>query len=176
MAPQTTAAEKAAQIKALDSLKKQGLLTGVTSAWHLLKDTMPTNNPSKKTIADFLRGDSDLQQHRMPRNIAGPKHAIAAVIPDAQSLPAVFVDTMFLAPSLKKKVAYTACILYIDALTKAIHLEPCALGQSDRPFSSTNPEGLKTFIKKVQTKAGDSNLMLLKLRSDGGGENLGVFK
>ena len=73
--------------------KKQGLLTGVTSAWHLLKDTMPTNNPSKKTIADYMRGDSTLQVHRMPRNIAGPKHAIAAVIPDAKPLSAVFVDT-----------------------------------------------------------------------------------
>ena len=176
MAPQPTAAEKAAQIKALDRLKKDGLLTGVTSAWHLLKDTMPANNPSKKTIADYMRGDSSLQVHRMPRNVAGPKHAIAAVIPDAQPLSAVFVDTFFLAPSLKKKVAFSACILYIDALTKAIHLEPCALGQSDRPFSSQNLAGLKTFINKVQTKAGDSNLMLLKIRTDGGGENLGVFK
>ena len=108
MAPQPTAAEKAAQIKALDRLKKQGLLTGVTSAWHLLKDTMPTNNPSKKTISDYMRGDSTLQVHRMPRNVAGPKHAIAAVIPDAQPLSAVFVDTFFLAPSLKKKVAYSS--------------------------------------------------------------------
>ena len=95
MAPQPTAAEKAAQIKALDSLKKQGLLTGVTSAWHLLKDTMPANNPSKKTIADYMRGDSSLQVHRMPRNVAGPKHAIAAVIPDGKPLSAVFVDTFF---------------------------------------------------------------------------------
>ena len=93
-------------------------------------------------------GDSTLQVHRMPRNVAGPKLAIAAVIPDAQPLSTVFVDTFFLAPSLKKKVAFSACILYIDALSKAIHLEPCALGQSDRPFSSQSLAGLKAFIKK----------------------------
>ena len=176
MAPQATAADKQAQISALDQLKKEGLLTGVTSAWHLLKSKMPINNPSKKTIATYMRDKPDLQPHRMPRNVTGPKHSIAAVIPDAKPLSAVFVDTFFLAPSLKKKVAFTACILYIDALTKAIHLQPCALGQADRPFSSTNLAGLKTFINKVQTKAGDSNLMLLKVRTDGGGENLGDFK
>ena len=103
MAPQPTAAEKAAQIKALDSLKKQGLLTGVTSAWHLLKDTMPTNNPSKKTIADYMRNKPDLQPHRMPASIAGEKNAVSAVIPwPPVPLSAVFADTFFLAPSLKK--------------------------------------------------------------------------
>ena len=66
--------------------------------------------------------------------------------------------------------------MYIDALTKMVHLEPCALGQADRPFASTNLVGLKKFIKKVQTKAGDNNLMILKVRTDGGGENLGEFK
>ena len=95
MAPQPTAAEKAAQIKALDRLKKDGLLTGVTSAWHLLKGTMPTNNPSKKTIVDYMRERPELQVHRMPRNVAGPKHAIAAVIPDATPLSADFLSTPF---------------------------------------------------------------------------------
>ena len=176
MAPQPTAAERAAQTKALDSLKKQALLIGVTSARNLLKDTMPTKNPSKNTIAAYMRDKPDVQPHRMPRNVAGPKQAIAAVIPDAKPLSAVFVDTFFLAPSPKKKVAYTACILYIDALTKMFHLEPCAMGQADRPFASTNRADLKTFINKVQTKAGDSKLKILRLRSDGGGENLGAFQ
>ena len=156
--------------------KKEGMLTGVTSAWNLLKGTVPTNNPSKKTIANYMHDKSDLQPHRMPRNVAGPKLAIAAVIPEANPLSAVFVDTFFLAPSLKKKVTYTACILYIDALTKMIYLQECTLGQADRPFASTNLAGSKTFINKVQTKAGNSSLMLLKVRTDGGGENLGEFK
>ena len=89
----------------------------------------------------------------MPRNVVGPKQAIAAVIPDAKPLSAVFVGTFSLAPSPKKKVSYTACILYTGALTKMIHLELCALGQADRPFASTNLAGLKTFISKAQTKA-----------------------
>jgi hypothetical protein len=45
---------------------------------------MPTNNPSKKAIADYMRDKPDVQMHRMPRNVAGPKQAIAAVIPDAK--------------------------------------------------------------------------------------------
>ena len=119
MPPQPTAAEKAAQIKALDRLKKDGLLTGVTSAWHLLKDTMPTNNPSKKTISAYMSDKPDIQVQRMPASHAGEKNAVSAVIPHpAVPLSAVFADTFFLAASLKRKKVYKACVLYICALTK----------------------------------------------------------
>ena len=177
MAPQPTAAEKAAQIKALDSLKKQGLLTGVTSAWHLLKDTMPANNPSKKTIADYMRNKPDLQPHRMPASHAGEKNAVSAVIPHpAVPLSAVFADTFFLAASLKKKKVFKGCVLYICALSKLVHLEPASFGDEDRPFSETGRDGCIRFIEKVRQLSGMPDLEMVKIRTDGGSEWRGAFK
>ena len=51
-----TAAEKQAQIDALDQLKKDGRLTGTHSAYAILKDMFPRGkNPGLKTIGDYLR-------------------------------------------------------------------------------------------------------------------------
>jgi len=177
MPPQTTAAEKAAQIKALDRLKKDGLLTGVTSAWHLLKDTMPTNNPSKKTISAYMSDKPDIQVQRMPASHAGEKNAVSAVIPHpAVPLSAVFADTFFLAASLKRKKVYKACILYICALTKYVHLEPANFGDEDRPFSETGRDGTVRFIEKVRQLSNTPDLEMVKIRTDGGSEWRGAFK
>ena len=123
-----TAAEKQAQIDALDQLKKDERLTGVHSAYVILKDVFPYGkNPGCAMIASYFRDKPDLQQHRMPASHAGEKNAVSAVIPSpAVPLSAVFADTFFLAPSLKKKKVYKACVLYICALTKYVHLEPAS--------------------------------------------------
>ena len=173
-----TAAEKQAQIDALDQLKKDGRLTGTHSAHAILKDMFPYGkNPGLKTISDFMRDKPDLQPHRMPASHAGEKNAVSAVIPSpAVPLSAVFADTFFLAPSLKKKKVYKACVLYICALTKYVHLEPASFRQDDRPFSETARDGTIRFIEKVRQLSGMPDLEMVKIRTDGGSEWRGEFK
>jgi hypothetical protein len=144
-----TAAEKQAQIDALDQLKKDGRLTGTHSAYAILKDMFPRGkNPGLKTIGDYMRDKPDLQPHRMPASHAGEKNAVSAVIPHpAVPLSAVFADTFFLAASLKKKKVFKACVLYICALSKLVHLEPASFGDEDRPFSETGRDGCFRFIE-----------------------------
>ena len=151
-----TAAEKQAQIDALDQLKKDGRLTGTHSAYAIPKDMSPRRkNPGLKTIGDYMREKPDLQPHRMPASHAGEKNAVSAVIPwPPVPLSAVFADTFFLAPSLKNSKVYKACILYICALTKFVHLEPAAFLQKDRPFSQTARDGCIKFIGKVRQLSG----------------------
>ena len=116
-----------------------------------LKDMFPRGkNPGLKTIGDYMRDKPDFQPHRMPASHAGEKNAVIAVIPwPPVPLSAVFADTFFLAPSLKNSKVYKACILYICALTKFVHLEPAAFLQKDRPFSQTARDGCIKFIDKV---------------------------
>ena len=96
-----TAAEKQAQIDALEQLKKDGRLTGAHSAYAILKGMFPRGkNPGLKTIGDYMRDKPDLQPHRMPASHAGEKNSVSAVIPcPPVPLSAVFADTFFLAPS-----------------------------------------------------------------------------
>ena len=73
-----TAAEKQAQIDALEQLKKDGRLTGTHSAYAILKDMFPRGkNPGLKTIGDYMRDKPDLQPHRMPASHAGEKNAVS---------------------------------------------------------------------------------------------------
>ena len=173
-----TAAEKQAQIDALDQLKKDGRLTGTHSAYNILKGMFPRGkNPGLKTISDYMRDKPDLQPHRMPASIAGTKNSVSAVLPSpAVPLSAVFADTFFLAPSLKKKKVYKACVLYICALTKFVHLEPASFRQDDRPFSETGRDGCIRFIEKVRQLSGMPDLEMVKIRTDGGSEWRGAFK
>ena len=144
----------------------------------LSKDMFPYGkNPGLKTIADYMRDKPDLQPHRMPASHAGEKNAVSAVIPHpAVPLSAVFADTFFLAPSLKKKKVYKACVLYICALTKYVHLEPASFRQDDRPFSETGRDGTIRFIEKVRQLSGMPDLEMVKIRTDGGSEWRGAFK
>jgi len=172
-----TAAEKQAQIDALDQLKKDGRLTGTHSAYAILKGMFPRGkNPGLKTIGDYMRDKPDLQPHRMPASHAGEKNAVSAVIPPAVPLSAVFADTFFLAASLKRNKVYKACILYICALTKFVHLEPANFGDQDRPFSQTARDGCIRFIEKVRQLSGTPDLEMVKIRTDGGSEWRGAFK
>ena len=173
-----TAAEKQAQIDALNQLKKDGRLTGTHSAYAILKDMFPRGkNPGLKTIGDYMRDKPDLQPHRMPSSHAGEKNAVSAVIPHpAVPLSAVFADTFFLAASLKKKKVFKACVLYICALTKLVHLEPASFGDEDRPFSETGRDGCIRFIEKVRQLSGMPEIEILRIRTDGGSEWRGAFK
>ena len=124
-----------------------------------------------------MRDKPDLQPHRMPSSHAGEKNAVSAVIPwPPVPLSAVFADTFFLAPSLKNSKVFKACILYICALTKFVHLEPAAFLQKDRPFSQTARNGCIKFIGKVRQLSGMPDLHMVKLRSDGGSEWRRTFK
>ena len=82
-----TAAEKQAQIDALEQLKKDGRLTGTHSAYAILKDMFPRGkNPGLKTIGDYMRDKPDLQPHRMPASHAGEKNAVNCRSPRPKSL------------------------------------------------------------------------------------------
>ena len=79
-------------------------------------------------------------------------------------------------PVFKKKKVYKACILYICALTKFVHLEPAAFLQKDRPFSQTARDGCIKFIDKVRQLSGMPDLHMVKIRTDGGSEWRRAFK
>ena len=88
----------------------------------------------------------------------------------------MFADTFFLAASLKKKKVFKACVLYICALTKLVHLEPASFGDEDRPFSETGRDGCIRFIEKVRQLSGMPDLHMVKISTDGGSEWRGAFK
>ena len=124
-----------------------------------------------------MRDKPDLQPHRMPASHAGEKNAVSAVVPSpAVPRSAVFAGTFFLAASLKKKKVFKACVLYICALTKFVHLEPASFGDEDRPFSETGRDGCIRFIEKVRQLSGMPEIEILRIRTDGGSEWRAAFK
>ena len=79
-------------------------------------------------------------------------------------------------PVFKNSKVFKACILYICALTKLVHLEPAAFLQKDRPFSQTARDGCIKFIDKVRQLSGMPDLHMVKIRTDGGSEWRRTFK
>ena len=171
-----------AQRNALDDLHRQGRLTGVASAYHKLRDAGVVI--TKAQISEYMRARPEIQKNRMPHATDGAKNAANAVIPHpAIPLSMTFADTMFLPASLKKlqtKRIYRGIILYIDGLTKYIHLEPASFrtetAEAERPLSETARDGFLNFRNKVRLRSGLPNLHVLRIHTDAGSEWKGAFK
>ena len=117
-----------AQRNRLESLVHSGVLLGVTAMSYKLRQEDGEDAPSRAEIADFLRELPSNQLATMPRAVSGPENSIAPVIPPAVPLSRVFADSMFLPASYhqtsKKGVVYKAAVLFVDGLSKFMHLEP----------------------------------------------------
>ena len=158
----------------------KGIGLGVTALAYKLRKEDGVNAPSRAEVADFLREQPSHQLATMPKSVTGKENAIAPVIPKAIPMSRVFADSMFLPASYqaqkgKTGIVYKAAVLYVDGLTKFIHIEPVEFMNGDRPMASIALHGYKTFIDKCRTISG-LNLDPEHLRTDGGSEFLGVFK
>lgn len=165
---------------ALDALHADGRLTGVATAYHKLRDNGV--QITKNEIAEYMRNKPSIQTNRLPHSTEGTKNTVTAVIPPPIPLSMVFSDTMFLPASLRSmstKRVYRGIIVYIDALTKLIHLEPASfrseLAEAERPASETARDGLIRFRDKARQKSGLPNLHIGRVHTDGGSEYSGAF-
>ena len=139
-----------AKIQALDALHADGRLTGVASAYHKLRDG--GLSVTKADISEYMRSLPSIQKHRLPHATDGVKNSVSAVIPPPIPLSMAFSDTMFLPSSLRKmstKRVYRGIILYIDALSKFVHLEAASsnseLADAERPLSKNVAYGVYQF-------------------------------
>lgn len=168
------------KVKALDALHADGRLTGVASAYHTLRDG--GLSVTKADISEYMRSRPSIQKNRLPHATDGVKNTVSAVIPPPVPLSMTFSDTMFLPASLRKlstKYVYRGIILYIDGLTKFVHLEPAAfrseLADAERPLSETARNGLILFRDKVRERSGLAALHIGRIHTDGGSEYAGTF-
>jgi hypothetical protein len=159
---------------------RDGIGLGVTAMHYKLSEEME-DAPAREEVGEWMRSIPSAQVAQMPREIAGPENAVQPVIPPPQPLSRCFCDSYFLPASyhVKKKgksgVVYKAGILFCDALTKFVHVEPVAFLQNDRPMSSVARDGFIEFIRKARAISGIKRLHPLHVRTDGGSEWKGVF-
>ena len=143
------------QTKQLEEIViRDGCGIGVTALHHKLRVEMGADAPTREEIGRWKRAVPSEQIARMPKSTSGSKNATAPVIPPAYPMSRVFADTYFLPAAYHTKKGkgkvHKATILYCDALTKFIHVEPCALLVKDRPMSSVAVAGYKRFIVKFK--------------------------
>ena len=163
-----------------DLVLTKGVGIGVTALAHKLRKEDGVNAPSRAEVADFLREQPSHQIATMPKSVTGKDNAIAPVIPKAMPLSRVFADSLFLPASYqaqkgKSGVVFKGAVLFVDGLTKFIHLEPVEFLNGDRPMASIALTGYKEFIRKCREISG-LKIDPEHLRTDGGSEFLGVFK
>ncbi len=124
------------------------------------------------------KGDPIRKNRPMEKGDVGRRQRHSARDPTGVSDVAGFADTYFLPTSYHMKKGksrvYKAAILYCDALTKFIHVEPVALLVKDRPMSSVAVAGYKRFIAKCQ-ELSEMEIHPTHLRTDGGAEWKGAF-
>ncbi len=167
------------QTKRLEEIViRDGYGIGVTALHHKLRVEMGADAPTREEIGRWKKAIPSEQIAQMPKATAGVKNVTAPVIPPASPMSRVFADTYFLPASYHMKKGkgkvYRAAILYCDALTKFIHVEPCALLVKDRPMSSVAVSGYKRFIAKCQ-ELSEMEIHPTHLRTDGGAEWKGAF-
>ena len=157
---------------------RDGYGIGVTAHHQKLRVEMGADAPTREDIGQWKRAVPSEQIARMPKATSGVANVTATVIPPAYPMSRVFADTYFLLASYHMKKGksrvYKAAILYCDALTKCIHVEPVALLVKDRPMSSVAVSGYKRFIAKCQ-KLSEMEIHPTHLRTDGGAEWKGAF-
>ena len=169
-----------AKTQALDAMHADGRLTGVASAYHKLRES--GLQITKSEIAQYMKSRPSIQKHRLPHATDGVKNSVAAVIPPPIPLSMTFSDTMFLPSSLRKmstKRVYRGIILFIDGLTKFVHLEPASfrseLADAERPLSETARMGFINFRDKIRQRSGLADLHVARIHTDGGSEYSGSF-
>ena len=170
-----------AKTQALNALHADGRLTGVASAYHKLREG--GLKITKAEISEFMRTRPSIQKHRLPHATDGVKNTVTAVIPPPIPLSMAFSDTMFLPASLRKmstKHFFRGIILFIDGLTKFVHLEPASfrseLAEAERPLSETARNGLVNFRDKVRQRSGLADLHVGRIHADGGSEYAESFE
>ena len=150
----------------------------MTALHHKLRIEMGADALTREEIGAWKRAIPSEQVAQMPKATAGIKNVIESVIPPAYPMSRVFADTYFLPASYHTKKGnnrvYKAAILYCDALTKLIYVEPCALVVEDRPMSSVAVSGYKKFMSKCIMLSG-IEAHPAHLRTDGGAEWKGYF-
>ena len=159
---------------ALQKVKDDGHMTGVSSVyWHLI-DVMGDDAPTKKHVSDFMRTVPEVQVSRMNRKVEGVKNSGGPIIPEAVPLSYMAADTLFLPASYHTdKRVYKAAILYVCALTKYVYVHPCSLGRKDRPMSTTARDGFIEFLMRVRRIAGNDDMHPRRIRTDNGSEFVG---
>ena len=154
---------------------------GVTALHYKMRGELGPNAPTREEIAEWKRALPSEQIAQMPREVAGKENSISPVVPPAQPLSRVFADSYFLPASYhvpgkgKRGIVYKAGILFVDALTKFIHVEPVAFLENSRPMSTVALDGYRTFINKARVASGIKDLHPQHLRTDGGSEFKGAF-
>ena len=154
---------------------------GVTALHYKMREELGPSAPTREEIAAWKKALPSEQIAQMPREVAGAQNSIAPVIPPAQPLSRVFADSYFLPASYaaqgkgKRGLVYKAGILFVDALTKFIHVEPVAFLEQSRPMSEVALDGYKTFMRKARVASGIADLRPQHLRTDGGSEFKGAF-
>ena len=157
---------------------RDGYGIGVTALHHKLRVEMGADAPTREEIAQWKRAVPSEKIARMPKETSCVKNVTAPVIPPAYPMSRVFADTYFLPASYHTKKGrsrvYKAGILFCDALTKFIHVEPVALLVKKRPMSSVAVTGYMRFIAKCQ-ELSEMETHPTHLRTDGGAEWKGAF-
>ena len=157
---------------------RDGFTLGVTALHHKLRVEMGANASTREEIGRWKKAIPSEKIGRWKKATSGVANVTAPVIPPASPMSRVFADTYILPASYHmnkgKSRVYKAAILYCDALTKFIHVEPCALLVKDRPMSSVVVTGYKRFISKCQ-ELSEMEIHPTHLRTDGGSEWRGAF-
>ena len=160
---------------ALESMLRAGRVTGVTSVYWDLIDSMGNNAaPNKDQISVWMRERPEVQVHRMVKAVDGKKNSGGPIVPPAMVMSYIAADTLFVPAAFHTdRKVYKAAILYVCALTKYVFVLPCNLQNKDRPMSTTAQKGFEEFISRIRRAANDDSLHPLRIRTDNGSEFLG---
>ena len=160
---------------ALESMLRAGHVTGVTSVYWELIDSMGDDAaPNKDQISVWMRERPEVQVHRMVKKVDGKKNSGGPIVPPAVVMSYIAADTLFVPAAFHTdKKVYKAAILYVCALTKYVFVLPCNLQNKDRPMSTTAQKGFEEFISRIRRAANDDSLHPLRIRTDNGSEFLG---
>ena len=159
-----------------EAVLQQGIGEGVHALYHRLRREMGAGAPSRNEVARFLRVRPETQMARMPRK----DKSIAPVLPQGV-LSRVFADGMFLPRTAHNTTGvgfkvYRVIVIYIDALTKFMHLHGVFQLVDGRAQSAQTRDGAIEFIKRARAAADNDNLHVERFVTDKGSEWGGAFE
>ena len=79
-----------------DTVVRDGAGLSVHALYAKLRAHMGRVAPTRNEVAGFVRALPQTQLARMPKSTTGEANVIAPVIPKAEALSSVWIDTMFL--------------------------------------------------------------------------------
>lgn len=155
----------------------EGIREGVTALYQRLRDENGNQAPTRAEVADWLRARPESQIARMPVKDV----SVAPVLPRAEPLSIVFMDTMMMPPTshdggpgVGRKV-YRAIVVFVDALTKFATLHGVFQLVAGHPQSAQTAEGAREFLRQARAAMNDPNANDVHVRrwvSDKGSEFL----